>query len=183
MLRTELVRAGQLRVIGVTGQREGTVEIAPALSEIWGKSPLWVHVAASWCLPCLWELKPFFQAAAQLQGRQIEVVLAITDSDGDAEVGLKRLLRKYAEVMLTEAPAVPSNLRVVSDEDFSLSKITEALQGADASGLRQQGIPLSLVFDRCGGLRMWVQNRHDSKSLGEISELLGALKTRAQPCP
>jgi len=158
------------------------MKLPPGLTELWGKKPLWVHVAASWCLPCLWELEPLFDSAQRIVQSGAAPVVAIVDAEGDPERGMQQLLAKFER--LPDAPklTVPEGLIPVADDQRQFNAVVDTFfAGADRT-LRKQGIPLSLLFDRCGRLVLVAQNRHNRATFALIEEAASRLVSEKNAC-
>lgn len=165
--------------------------------------PVWIHVVASWCLPCLWELHGFFESAKAVLasgGASGGIVIAAvadaeaeTDETGEpnsgrvtsvqerGDKGLAVIMERHRQLPDIPAVTLPDGLLAIADTGRSANVVADLLVGPKTE-LRAQGIPLSIVLDHCGEPRLVVQNRHGTESFAQIAAMMTALAKSKTPC-
>lgn len=130
---------------------------AEAAFELDGR-PTLVAVGASWCAPCVAELPELLEVAGALHETfGTRVVFASVDGSHDA-AGLALEVASFFHKAGAGAP--PEWIEFRADPKWAWAALAAPLAGPDG-GLREYGVPLLMLLDGCGDLRVAVQNPLD----------------------
>ena len=135
--------------------------------------PVLLTVGAAWCKPCVAELRELIAFAGELRKARngLRVVLVSVDGSGGRSglsLAVEDLLaRERALNPGLDELILPAWLELRSDPRWEWAR----LAGPFVPPLRDSGIPLAMLFDGCGNLRLLAQERLDAEALSRVRDL------------